>query len=68
MIIANKGEVKMEGDVDTVIAETLCIVGKLLYGLYEMDDKRIINLLVKPELKKLCSLRSAEQLEKYMGG
>ena len=68
MIKANKGEVELSGNVDDVIGEMLCTVGRTLMILIGNEDYEVLNKVVLPELKKFSKCKDRESLLKVLEG
>ena len=68
MIKTNKGEVEFSGNIDNVIGEMLCTVGKTLELLIVNEDYEVLNKIVLPELKKFSKCKDMESLLKVLEG
>jgi predicted house-cleaning noncanonical NTP pyrophosphatase (MazG superfamily) len=68
MIKTNKGEVEFSGNVNDVIGEMLCTVGKTLELLIINEDYEVLNKIVLPELKKFSKCKNMERLLKVLEG
>ena len=68
MIKANKGEVKVSGNINTIIGEMLCTVGNTLELLIINEDYEVLNQVVLPELKKFSKCKDMESLLKILEG
>ena len=68
MIKANKGEVELSGDIDEVIGEMLCTVGRTLELLIVNEDYEVLDKVVLPELKKFSKCKDMESLLKVLEG
>lgn len=68
MIKANKGEVELSGDINEVVGEMLCTVGRTLMILIGNEDYEVLNKVVLPELKKFSKCKDMESLLKVLEG
>ena len=68
MIKTNEGEVKFSGDIDTIIGEMLCTVGKTLELLIINEDYEVLDKIVLPELKKFSKCKDMKSLLKVLEG
>ena len=68
MIKANKGEVKFSGNINNIIGEMLCTVGRTLELLIVNEDYEVLDKVVLPELKKFSKCKDMESLLKVLEG
>ena len=65
MVFCKHGEVTITEGPEETIPEALCVIVCIMESLYVGGNERLIEKVLKPELKKMSEINSIKDLRKY---